>query len=371
MHSECELAAPRLCYAGPSGKSSMGPLSSSAAILPALRRTRNVLFRPFAAGPFFRFALAAVVAESVVLNFRYLTPHLDFGDVSDVVQGAAAGSLHRSASIVLLGIAGLVLVDVVLLAWYSIIRLRFAVFHAVLRESPGVREGWRRSAKPADRLFRATLLATLANLALLGVLGGFIALGANTVFNVRTSDGKFDLGVFLLMFFPAIAMAVAIGMAFVLTHVVLHDFILPHVALENCTVREAWRAVRRRIRAEREAFFSYFLLRVLFAIVAGPVLWVIGFAVLWPVFWILGASAAGYNTLLGDAAGWSEAFRIALNVVMLLLGAAVGVAGAEVFGGPMAVFLRAHAMYFYGSRYKPLGDLLEARVAEAVEAESA
>ena len=36
----------------------------------------------------------------------------------------------------------------------------------------------------------------------------------------------------------------------------------------------------------------------------------------------------------------------------------------------MAVFLRAHAMYFYGSRYKPLGDPLEPRVVEAVEVHS-
>jgi hypothetical protein len=340
----------------------MGPLSSSAAIPPALRRMRNVFLRPFAAGPFFRCALAAVIAESVVLNFRYVTPHLDFGEVSAGVQGAAAGSLHRSASIVLLGIAGLVLVDVVLLAWYAIVRLRFTVFHAVLCESPGLREGWRRYAKPADRLFRATLLATLANLTLVGVLAGFIALGANTVINVRTPDGKYDLGVFLLMFFPTIAFAGTIVLVFVLTHVVFHDFILPHVALENCTAREAWRVVRKRIRAEREAFFSYFLLRVLFAIVAGPVLWVIGFAILWPVSWMLGTSAAGYNALLADATGWSEVFRIALNVVMLMLGAALGAAGAAMFGGPMAVFLRAHAMYFYGSRYKALGELLEPRV---------
>jgi len=348
----------------------MGPLSSSAAIVPALRRTRNVLFRPFAAGTFFRIALAAVIAESVVLNFRYVTPHLDFGDFSAVVRQAAEGSLHRSASIVLLGIAALVLVDLLLLAWYAIIRLRFTVFHAVLCERPGMREGWRRCARPADKLFRATLLASFANVALVGVLGGFIALGANTVFNVRTSDGKFDLGVFLLMFFPTIAFAATIAMAFVLTHVVLHDFILPHVALEDSTVREAWRAVRKRIRTDREAFFSYFVLRVLFAIVAGPVLWVIGFVILWPVFWILGASAAGYNALLEDAAGWSEVFRISLNVVMLLLGAAVGAAAAGVIGGPLAVFLRAHAMYFYGRRYKALGDLLEPQLAEVEETES-
>jgi hypothetical protein len=55
---------------------------------------------------------------------------------------------------------------------------------------------------------------------------------------------------------------------------------------------------------------------------------------------------------------------------MLLLGTAAGAAGAGVVDGPTALFLRAHAMYFYGSRYKALGDLLEPQVAEIVAAQS-
>lgn len=73
---------------------------------------------------------------------------------------------------------------------------------------------------------------------------------------------------------------------------------------------------------------------------------------------MLGASAGGYNALFDEATGAAEVGRIALNVVLLVLGAAVGGAGAAIFGGPLAVFLRAHALYFYGSRYKPLAQLL-------------
>jgi membrane-anchored glycerophosphoryl diester phosphodiesterase (GDPDase) len=90
---------------------------------------------------------------------------------------------------------------------------------------------------------------------------------------------------------------------------VLHDFILPHMALDGATFREAWRAVRQRIRSDREGFFSYFLLRVLIVIITGPVLAVLAFMVLWPVLWVLGASAAGYNALLDDATGLPRCFE--------------------------------------------------------------
>lgn len=265
---------------------------------------------------------------------------------------------------VLVVIAAFVSLDLLLLGWYAIVRLRFTVFHAVLRESPGVREGWQHYGKAADRLFRGTLLATFTNLALISLFAIAVGLGVNTVMNVRTSDGKLDPGVFLLMFFPTLAFGAAVLLLVLLTRVVLHDFILPHVALENATVREAWRAVRQRIRADREGFFSYLLLRALFTIVGGALLWAIGFLVVWPVFWMLGASAAGYNNLLADVTGWAELCRIALNVLMLLVGAGVGVVAAAVLGGPMAVFLRAHAMYFYGSRYAALGEHLQTQEAE-------
>ncbi len=189
-----------------------------------------------------------------------------------------------------------------------------------------------------------------------------IATGVFGVMTLRTPDGKYDTGVFLVLFFPTVGFAAAIVAACVLARVVLHDFILPHMALENATFREAWREVRRRVRADREGFFSYLLLRALFVIVITPVLALLAFAVLWPVFWMLGASAAGYNALLEDATGIAAAGRIALNAILLALGAATGAMGAAVFGGLFAVFLRAHAIYFYGSRYRALGDLLAGRV---------
>jgi hypothetical protein len=323
--------------------------------------------RPFAWDSFLRVTLAAVIAETAVVNFRYLTPHLEFNEF----PALSPGFLHAPAFMILAAIAALVALDLVLLAWHAVIRLRITLFHALVYESPRLRDGWVSCGKAADRLFRASLLASVAILVLIGLVILAVGLVAFGVFTLRTPDGKFDVGVFLTMFFPTLALAVAVLVAAVMARVVLHDFILPHVMLENATVREAWRSVRKRIRADREGFFSYFLLRFLFTILAVPLLAMVAFLALWPVFWALGASAAGYNALLDDATGIAALAGIALHVILLLAGAAIGICGAALFGGPLAVFLRAHALCFYGSRFKVLGDLLSEQVAVTAEVRSA
>jgi hypothetical protein len=336
----------------------MRALSSSAAIVPALRSARSVLFRSFAWEAYLRIALAAVIAESMVVSFRYETPHLDFGELPTIPPAFQQASGFRVLEV----IAGLLAVNLVLLGWYAVVRMRIAIFQKVVHPSQSLRAGWRNCARPADRLYRATLATTFGIVALLVVLVLVIALGAFGVITLRTSDGKYDVGVFLIMFFPTVGFAVTVVAACVLTRVVLHDFILPHMALENAAFRDAWREVRRRVRNDREGFFSYLLMRALLVTVIAPLLALLAFAVMWPVFWGLGAATAGYNALLDDATGWAERGRIALNVILLVAGLGVGATGAAMIGGPFAVFLRAHAVYWYGSRYKALGDALSETV---------
>lgn len=241
---------------------------------------RRLLFKPFAWGTFLRISVAAVLAESVVVNFRYLTPQLDLGELPALTPAVR----NTSAFIPLLIIAGLVAVDALLLGWYVLIRLRFVIFHALIYESAGLREGWRKYNKAADRFFRVCLMTSLGIVFLVALVVVALAVVAFGVLNLKTPDGKYDAGVFLTLFFPALGFAAAVLVASVLARIVLHDFVLPHMALEGATFKDAWCAVRRQIRADREGFFSYFLLRVLIAIVAGPVLIVVAFLVLWPLF---------------------------------------------------------------------------------------
>ena len=76
--------------------------------------------------------------------------------------------------------------------------------------------------------------------------------------------------------------------------------------------------------------------------------------ILWPVFWVLGASATGYAALLDNATGFFGSLQLASTILFSTLAAMVGAAASALLGGPLMVFLRAHALYFYGSRYAPL-----------------
>jgi hypothetical protein len=178
------------------------------------------------------------------------------------------------------------------------------------------------------------------------------------LFSSPTDEGKLDPGDFLILFFPCMCIVLGLFLALVTAEVVLHDFILPHMALENATVREAWAAVRPRIRAHRDTFLSYFILRLLLPFLAVVVLVIAGSILSWAVFGVLGMSAAGFNAMLEDLTGIGAYFRIAFHVLFILLGVVAGSLLAFGLGGPLAVYIRSYALHYYGGHYKPLGDTL-------------
>jgi hypothetical protein len=331
----------------------MKPLSASEAVWPALERTWRSLFRPFAWATYLKMASAAVLTEGVLVSFRFTAPSMmPSGDFDFSRLRAIPGFLFYAS------LAALSALLVFLLLFLLITQLRFAFFHCLLRRTTEIRPAWRLYPIQAQRFFKATLLVWLVLLLILLLAVAALAVTVFVVFTVRTPEGKLDPGVFLILFFPCVGIAVFAAVAALAAEVVLHDFILPTMALEDASFREAWRAVRRRIAAEKETFFSYFVLRLLLQFLAGFLLFVAGLLPGMLAFAILGASAAGFNAMLEDATGILAALRIALQVLFILLGLGVGWMLAAALGGPLAVFLRNLALCFYGSRYQPLGDIL-------------
>jgi hypothetical protein len=338
----------------------MRPLSASQALAPAFRRTRQLLYRPFRWSSHLKLTLAAVLAEGILVSFRYVAP----GTLALELPSIPDSYRHARGFWVLAAVAGLLLLDLTILAVYSLARLRFAVFHCAHGLDRSLLPGWKLYEKQAARFFRAQVAVGFGIAGLVTILVVAAALVVFSVLTLRTPEGKYDTGVFLTLFFPTLGFAAFVLILIVVTQMVLNDFILPHMALENATLREAWKSVRPRIRADRESFFSYFLLRVLIFIVAVPILACLAFLVLWPVFWVLGSSATGYAALLEDATGPLSWVRAGLNILFIGLSAATGAAGAALLGGPLAIFLRCHAMYFYGSRFAPLSEALFPRRAD-------
>ena len=339
----------------------MRPLSASQAIAPAFRRTWLLLYRPFQWRSHLKLTAAAVITSCFLVNFHYTLP----GEPAFEMPSIPAAFRHADGFAFLALIAALLIVDLFILFFYFMARLRFALFHSLISSSRSLAPGFKLYEREAARFFRAKIAVWLSIAGLAAAIAVVAVIVVLTVMNVPTPEGKYDAGVFLVLFFPSIGFAAFVIILSFLMQVVLNDFILPHMAIENASFRQAWQSVRKAIRADRESFFSYFLLRVLILIVAGPVLAAIAFVLLWPMFWVLGASATGYATLLDNASGSLGGLQVASTILFIALVAIVGAVGSAVLGGPLMVFLRAHAIYFYGSRYAPLRKVLSPQKADA------
>jgi hypothetical protein len=141
------------------------------------------------------------------------------------------------------------------------------------------------------------------------------------------------------------------------------------MAVEGASFRRAWQHARACMVANRETFLSYFILRMTMLLIAGTILgflaWVAGLI----VFSVLGMSAAGFNAMLDGTSDFRAYLLVGARLLFILLGFGAGAAIAVSFGGPICVFLRCYALFYYGGHYKALGNLLSPAmpVSDAVE----
>ena len=142
--------------------------------------------------------------------------------------------------------------------------------------------------------------------------------------------------------------------------VLLHDFVLPRMALEDLRFGAAWKQAWRAMRAEKETFFSYFILRVGLPLMAG---FVVAVAAWFPVklaIALVGMSGEGFALMLDEATGAGAVLRVCLAVFFGVAEAALGLLAAFALGGPLAAWVRSYAVEFCGSRYRVLGEALKA-----------
>jgi len=242
--------------------------------------------------------------------------------------------------------------------FYLITRLRFAFFHCVVHKTKVIRQPWALYRVQAMRLFKASLVVWLCYLAiLLMVLLPFLV-AFFEVIKTATSGGQFEIGKFVLTLLPFIAVMIVLSLAAYLIDVVLHDFILPHMALEDSSFGGAWAAVRLRIGAEKGSFIFYFFLRAILPAVAMIAVLIVAAIPLLIVFGILGLAGMGFHAALASGTGLIAFFRIAIEIMFGVIGAGLGLLVAFSLGGPVATWIRNYALLFYGGRYAALGEIL-------------
>jgi hypothetical protein len=153
-------------------------------------------------------------------------------------------------------------------------------------------------------------------------------------------------------------MVLALILVGVAVDIILRDFMLPHVALENATARSAWAAVRLRIAAEKGAFLFYAFLRVVIPIAAMMCLILILILPMIILILIVVAIVAGVHALLAGASGASAFFLVPLAVIFILAFICFAILLGIALGGPISIGVRNYSLLFYGGPYPLLGDIL-------------
>lgn len=328
--------------------------SASQAVAPAILRTYRMLFRPFEWATYLKLCAVACVTEGCWIHLNSTTGAPAPGDSTTYLPGGFAPEV-----IAWIIFGGVIAIVFSVVAMYIVARLRFAFFHCLLHETRQIRPGWALYREAALRYFFGSLIVFAAFLGLVLLVVGALAVVVFTVFTIRTPEGKLDPGVFFILFYPCLGFAFLVGVLAAAASTTMRDFMLPHMAIENLTFGQAWRAAQADIWVAKESFFSYFILRLLLPVLAFFVQFVaLAFPLIF-VTWILSTSATGFHDMLEDATGAGAVLRVVLEILFGSMGAALAMFTSFCLGGPVCAWSRNYALMFYGGRYKALGDLLE------------
>lgn len=331
----------------------MFPISAADAISPAVRRTRDFLFRPFRPGTYVKLCLVALLTEGIGGNF---SSH--GGRASNRAPSLSSPFALTPESIAALVAVSLLLVLLVLFLYYLVTRLRFAYFHCLIHNTREIRPGWHLYRAQAVRFFWLNLVVGCCFLLLVALVALPFAAGFWGLFRNLAAGGHPDVGSILALVLPLVPIILLVVLAAFAVDVVLRDFVLPHYALENATAGQAWAAVWARIRAEKVPFFHYALLRVVLPLVALIALFIVLILPTIVFVALVAAIEVGIHAAFSGASGAAAGMGIILGVLVGVVAFAVAVLVWIGFGGPVSTAIREYALLFYGGRYQPLGNIL-------------
>jgi hypothetical protein len=331
----------------------MKVFSASQAVSPAIDRTKRYLFHPFKWSTYLKLAAVACITEGFSANLNFSSNQPSYSSA-----GASTPFNLSSEAITLIAFAVLACVALCIFIFYLVSRLRFAFFHCLAHQTKEIRPAWRLYRAQALRYFKANLVVGIIFLCILLLAALPFAFKFYGLYRSSRSGGQFDVVRFILLLLPFIGIVVFISLAACIVEVVLHDFILPRMALENLSCLQAWDEVKLCIKAEKGSFALYFFLRLVLPVLAMMALFIVAAIPLLIVFGILALTEVGFDALLADATGVGAVFRVFIEILFGLIDLGLGLFVAFSLGGPIATWIRNYALLFYGGRYPVLGDIL-------------
>lgn len=345
----------------------MQPISAVDSVAPAIERTKEFLFRPFKWSTYLKLGLVAIITEGLGSNFHSSSPHVDHGGGNGEWHGPASfPPFHITPQWIAMGVAaGLLAIVLSIFIFYLITRLRFAFFHSLIRNIKEIGPGWRLYRDQASRFFWLNIVVGICFMVLLVLVALPFAAGFWRLFQANQQGAHFDIGLFLALILPLIPIIILLVIAGVLSDLILRDWMLPHIALDNATAGEAWRQVRARIKAEKRQFIVYAILRVILPTIAAIGIFIV---LALPGLMLAGSLAAiewGVHSAFAGSTGSSWLVGVVLEVFFGLVAFGFALLASICIGGPLSTGVREYALIFYGGRYKALGDILNPQQAIA------
>jgi hypothetical protein len=339
----------------------MHAMSAADAISPAVLRTKDFLFRPFRWGTFLKLGLVALITEGLGSNFNSSSRSKGGGGGGSSSSGGPMNfSLADIPPIrIAEGVAAILLVCVIAaVIFYLITRLRFAFFHCLVHNTKLIRPGWELYKEQASRFFWLNIGVGVCFLLLVGLIAIPFAAGFWRVFHDMPPGGHPNIPMLLGLILPLLPIMFLLVVTAVALDIILRDWMLPHIALEDASAGEAWSSVWARISAEKGQFFVYAILRLILPIVASIAIFMI---LLIPGL-VLAAAVAGVelgiHSAFANSTGSAVAAGVMLQVFFGLVALGFAVLASICLGGPLSTGTREYAILFYAGRYKVLGDLL-------------
>ncbi|HEY5329238.1 MAG TPA: hypothetical protein VIJ79_05080 [Acidobacteriaceae bacterium] len=326
----------------------MRPLSAVDAVSPAWHHVHRLLLARRDWRTILKIGAVAVFAEVGGCNSS-------FGKGGNFGAGRAPAIM--AAVVAFFVLISIVAVLIGLLLFYISSRLQFVLFDVVLRSDTTVAPVWSRYGAVTWRwmllkfLFFIAALLCLAPVVVPMVVrivhapGGHLANPASFIVSM--------IGSVLLILLFVFIIAVC--------YVLLRDFGLPSMALENAPMSVTVTRVLRLIQAEPGQIALYLLILLALRIVCGIVCYIcLFFAALIAAIPFGGAGLALWLSLRhSDTAG-----HIAMIAGGILLGAVfviLVILAAIMIFGYMFTFFQAYTLYFLGGRYPLLGAYLDAQ----------
>ena len=336
------------------------PLSPIDAISPAFQRTSEMLLARFRVSQWLKIGFIGWLAggagyESLNLNTGSprLPPGMRRGGVDpfkDLEKAIVTLQDWMLAHLFAIGVIVAFLMVVSLLFAYLNCRFRFIMMDAVLTADPNIERGWREYATQANSFFLFWVVLMLASWT--GLYFAVI-LPLWRVFKSGALSQGAPLEVLFTIIGGAVLKIVLFGLVFAIITTLANDFVVPILAVTNCSIADAFVRLKDMIAAETGSFAGYLGMKFLLHIAAGiliGVLFLIGFLVLLVPCIILSVVGAFIVAALKSAGIGGVILGAVLVGLFVLIVVALVFLLALMSIAPRAVFFTAYALYFMGRR---------------------